>query len=118
MSSDDYNERAVKLGLSSKQEVKSISVQTNVVFLDVRSESEVAESAFAFQGREVLNVPCSRDDASLLQSKASEILKDKEAPLILFCRSGARASKAKEALMELGYSNVLNAGGLSDLNYL
>lgn len=37
------------------------------------------------------------------------------APVIVFCRSGRRAGKAKETLEQLGYTKVLNAGGLEDL---
>ncbi len=37
------------------------------------------------------------------------------APVIVFCRSGRRAGKAKETLEQLGYTRVLNAGGLDDL---
>ncbi len=37
------------------------------------------------------------------------------APVIVFCRSGRRAGKAKEMLEQKGYTNVLNAGGLTDL---
>lgn len=40
------------------------------------------------------------------------------APVILFCRSGRRAWKAKEVLEEKGYTKILNAGGLKDMNYL
>jgi len=37
------------------------------------------------------------------------------ATIIVFCRSGRRAAKAKEILQSKGYTHVLNAGGLSDL---
>jgi phage shock protein E len=37
------------------------------------------------------------------------------APIIIFCRSGRRAGKAKEHLEQKGYTNVLNAGGLTDI---
>lgn len=40
------------------------------------------------------------------------------APVIVFCRSGRRAVKAKEVLEQKGYTRVLNAGGLKDLTYL
>lgn len=39
-------------------------------------------------------------------------------PVIVFCRSGRRAAKAKEVLEKMGYTKVLNAGGLKDLGYL
>ena len=40
------------------------------------------------------------------------------APVVIFCRSGRRAGKAKTILEERGYKTVLNAGGLGDINSL
>jgi rhodanese-related sulfurtransferase len=42
-------------------------------------------------------------------------IKINAAPVIVFCRSGRRAGKAKEMLELKGYTNVLNAGALTDL---
>ncbi len=76
----EYDERAERLGLSKKEEIKSVLATqegSNVIFLDVRSEAEVAEKSMEEGGREVLYVPCTRDDVSMLESKASEILPEK-----------------------------------------
>lgn len=37
---------------------------------------------------------------------------DKATPIILYCRSGARAEQAKFTLEQLGYSQVENYGGM------
>ena len=74
---EQYDIRAEKLGLASKEDIKNILStydEANVVFVDVRSEAEVAEQSL--QGKNVVYVPCTRDDASLLQSKANEVLPD------------------------------------------
>ena len=34
--------------------------------------------------------------------------------IYLYCRSGNRSSKAKEILINLGYKNVINIGGLKE----
>lgn len=39
----------------------------------------------------------------------------KDAPVYLYCRSGARSGKAEAALREAGYSRVANAGAYGDL---
>jgi phage shock protein E len=39
----------------------------------------------------------------------------KESEIILYCRSGGRSARAKNLLLEQGYSNVENAGGLDDV---
>ena len=39
---------------------------------------------------------------------------NKDETIYLYCRSGNRSGKAKEILDQLGYSNVFNAGGLTE----
>ena len=43
---------------------------------------------------------------------AKRIGKNKERSVVLYCRSGRRASVALEELKKLGYTNVVNGGGL------
>lgn len=40
--------------------------------------------------------------------------KDKNALIIVYCRSGARSARAKATLDEMGYTNVHNFGGIID----
>ena len=44
--------------------------------------------------------------------KISELTLDKEQKIVLYCRSGNRSGKALRQLNELGFFNVINAGGL------
>lgn len=37
------------------------------------------------------------------------------APVIIYCASGRRASKAEQVLKSKGYTKVYNAGGLADM---
>ena len=39
---------------------------------------------------------------------------DKSKPIITYCRSGNRAGTAKATLIEAGFENVSNLGGMSD----
>jgi len=75
------------------------------VFVDVRTEAEFASGHL--DG--AMNVPLDRIDS--LPSRVS----GKSAEIVVYCRSGARAGKAKVRLTEMGYSNVTNGGGLSDV---
>ena len=40
---------------------------------------------------------------------------DKNALVMLYCKSGRRSGFAKQTLEQLGYSNVVNAGGINDV---
>jgi rhodanese-related sulfurtransferase len=53
----------------------------------------------------------------LLSLASASILPDMDAPIIVHCGSGVRASVVKTILEDLGYTNVMNAGGLTDLEF-
>ena len=40
---------------------------------------------------------------------------DKNTAIVLYCRSGKRASQSTKDLQAAGYNNVINAGGLKDV---
>lgn len=48
-------------------------------------------------------------------NKISGLVKDKNAPINLYCRSGRRAELAKTILTNMGYTSVTNHGGYDDL---
>ncbi|MET1219866.1 MAG: rhodanese-like domain-containing protein [Glaciecola sp.] len=43
---------------------------------------------------------------------------DKDTPIVLYCRSGNRATASSQQLIDMGYTNVINAGGLKDIQDL
>ncbi len=43
--------------------------------------------------------------------EASQVLRDKDAPVMLLCRSGARSRAAAIALTEAGYAHAFNVAG-------
>jgi phage shock protein E len=82
---------------------------TNTVLIDVRTEQEFAEGALP---------GATRIETENLAERIAAIAPDKDAPVVLYCRSGRRAEAAQDLLQELGYSQVINAGGYQDLNGL
>ena len=52
-----------------------------------------------------------------IEDKAEEVLPDKEALILVYCRSGRRSKIAAESLAELGYTNVKEFGGIIDWKY-
>ena len=48
---------------------------------------------------------------------AQETLPDKEATLLIYCRSGRRSKDAAQKLLALGYQNVYDFGGVIDWPY-
>ena len=77
------------------------------VLIDVRTEQEFAEGALR---------GATRIETEDLAERIAAIAPDKDAPVVLYCRSGRRASAAQDLLQDLGYSQVINAGGYQELN--
>lgn len=75
------------------------------VWIDVRSESEHAADRIAGDQR------ISHD---AIVSGVEALYPDKNTEIYLYCRSGGRAGRAMDALLEAGYTRVINAGGIDD----
>ena len=52
-----------------------------------------------------------------IAEKAKEVLTDKDQLILVYCRSGRRSKIAAEALVELGYTNIKEFGGIIDWPY-
>ena len=52
-----------------------------------------------------------------IENKAEEMLPDKNAQILVYCRSGRRSKIASESLAKLGYTNVKEFGGIIDWPY-
>ena len=80
----------------------------NYIILDVRTEEEFAEGHV----KDAILIPDSE-----ITEKAEGILTDKEQQILVYCRSGRRSKNAANQLVELGYSNVKEFGGIIDWPY-
>ncbi|WP_439654935.1 rhodanese-like domain-containing protein [Stutzerimonas zhaodongensis] len=80
--------------------------ESNSVLIDVRTEQEHAEGALP---------GAKRIETAELAERIGSVAPDKDAPIVLYCRSGRRSSAAQDLLQELGYSRVINAGAYDDL---
>ena len=52
-----------------------------------------------------------------IAEKAEDVLTDKDQLILVYCRSGRRSKIASEALVELGYTNIKEFGGILDWPY-
>ncbi len=112
-----YEERAQCFGLANEDELKQLlSAEQDVILLDVRSESEIAESGkFEYNNRKWVQAACSPESAEELVQRMDVLLPNKNTSVIVYCKSGRRANTAKQALEENGYKFVVNAGGYDDI---
>lgn len=79
-----------------------------VVIVDVRTAAEFAESRIPG----AINVPNEE-----ILDQMPEALPDKDAELLIYCRSGRRSSDAAHKLVAMGYTRVYDFGGIIDWPY-
>ena len=93
----------------SAQEAKEIMDSgVDHIILDVREQDEYDAG----------HIP----DAILLpytqiEQKVEDVILDKNALVLVYCRSGRRSKIASETLSALGYTNVKEFGGINDWPY-
>ena len=75
------------------------------IILDVREQNEFDEGHIPG----AILIPYTE-----IESKAEEMLPDKDKLILVYCRSGRRSKIASEALSKLGYTNVKEFGGIID----
>lgn len=94
--------------ITAEEAKDMIDEDNSIIILDVRTEQEYKsgyiEGAILLPDNEILD-------------KAEEIITDKSATILLYCRSGRRSVLAADRLVELGYTNVYDFGGISDWKY-
>lgn len=76
-----------------------------VIILDVRTQAEYDE--IHIDGSVLLPL-------DTIGENTTEVLTDKDAVLFVYCRSGNRSKTASNKLIELGFTNVFDIGGIID----
>ncbi len=90
------------------EEAKEMMETEDVIILDVRTEDEFRQGHI--EG--AILIP----DYDL-DKLAAERLPDKQATILLYCRSGNRSELSSHLLIGMGYQNVYDFGGILDWRY-
>lgn len=83
--------------------IKEYQSVSGAVLLDVRTPQEYQEG----------HIPKSKNVPLQMINKITSVVGTKETPLFVYCYSGSRSSQAVNALKRMGYTNVINIGGIS-----
>lgn len=90
----------------SMQEItKIMSENSNYIILDVRTIEEYKEG-------HIPNAICIPNET--IGEDTKNLLKDKNQLILIYCRSGNRSKQATEKLQKLGYTNLIEFGGIID----
>ncbi len=84
----------------------SVAADTNIVFVDVRTDDEYRSGHI--EG--AIHIPHTE-----MAERYEELEAYEDKQIVLYCQSGRRSGIAERVLEERGFDNVINGGGLGDL---
>ena len=91
----------------TSDEAKNIMLTEKPIVVDVRSLEEYNEGHIP----NAISVPL-----ETIENEAEAKLKNKDDLILVYCRSGRRSRDAALRLIEKGYTNVIDFGGIQDWN--
>ncbi|MEG0693250.1 MAG: rhodanese-like domain-containing protein [Oscillospiraceae bacterium] len=94
--------------ITAKEAKEIMDHEKDVIVLDVRTQSEFDEGHI----KNAILIP----DTEIEQLAPEKII-DKDAKILVYCRSGRRSAEASKKLIELGYTNVIDFGGIINWSY-
>ena len=83
----------------------SLVSSNEIIVIDVRSDAEVKTGII----QDAIHIEWTQIDKEI---NNIDITKDR--PIYLYCRSGNRSGKAAVMLGKIGFTNVINAGGIDE----
>ena len=104
----ENDQGAVYVNITAEEAKEIMDSEEGYIILDARTQEEYDEGhipgAIVISHEEIVE-------------KAEEVLTDKNQLILVYCRSGRRSKIAAEALVELGYTNIKEFGGIIDWPY-
>lgn len=104
----ENDQGAIYVNITAEEAKQIMDSEEGYIILDVRTQEEYDE------GHIPGAIVISHEE---IAEKAEEVLTDKDQLILVYCRSGRRSKIAAEALVELGYTNIKEFGGISDWPY-
>ena len=104
----ENDQGAVYVNITAEEAKQIMDSEESYIILDVRTQEEYD------QGHIPGAIVISREE---IEARAGEVLTDKDQLILVYCHSGRRSKLAAEALVELGYTNIREFGGIIDWPY-
>ena len=93
--------------VTSERAMEMMQTEKDYIILDVRTAEEYSEGHIP----NAINVPNESIGTEEIPS-----LPDKNQLIMVYCRSGRRSKEASQKLVGLGYTNIVEFGGIIDWN--
>ena len=104
----ENDHEAVYMNITAEEAKQIMDSEEGYIILDVRTQEEYDEGHIPG----AILIPDTE-----IEARAEEILTDKDQLILVYCRSGRRSKLAAEILVELGYTNIREFGGIIDWPY-
>ena len=91
--------------VSMDEAIAMMEEENDYIILDVRTPEEFAEKHIPH----AINIP-----NETIGTEEIPDLPDKAQLILVYCRSGNRSKQASEKLVRLGYTNIVEFGGIND----
>ena len=104
----ENDQEAVYMNITAQEAREIMDTEEGYIILDVRTQAEYDEKHIPG----AVLIPDYE-----IKERAEEELTDKDQLILVYCRSGRRSKLAAEALVELGYTNIKEFGGIIDWPY-
>ena len=91
--------------ISMDEAVTMMEEESGYIILDVRTPEEYRERHIP----NAINIP-----NETIGSEDIQELPDRDQLILVYCRSGNRSKQASGKLAELGYTNIVEIGGIND----
>ena len=101
----ENNREAVYVNITAEEAKQIMDSEEGYVILDVRTQEEYDQGHIPG----AILIPDTEVEVT-----AEDVLTDKDQLILVYCRSGRRSKLASEILVELGYTNIKEFGGIID----
>ena len=91
--------------INAEEAAAIMEEESSYIILDVRTAQEYGEKHIPG----AINIP-----NETIGTEDIPELPDKEQLILVYCRSGNRSKQASEKLVKLGYTNIIEFGGIND----
>ena len=98
-------EKATYRQVSMEEAMELMETEENYIILDVRRQEEYDE-------KHITGAILVTNET--IGTKDIPELPDKDQMILVYCRSGNRSKQAAEKLAALGYTNIIEFGGIND----
>ena len=91
--------------ISMDEAIAIMESESDYIILDVRTTGEFADKHIP----DAINIP-----NETIGTEEIPELPDKDQLILVYCRSGNRSKQASDKLVGLGYTNIVEFGGIND----